>query len=217
MVTGRQLTVTIPVTTLQTLFRFYQVSTNAPVLFQSPIQDPHCIRCCVSFSTSSLGHSLSLSLCFMILTLLMSTSQLFCKMLLYPHSSGSFSWSDEGCALIGMISQSWGPSECSMSGSHILLLFSHSVMSHSFVTPWTVACQVPLTTGFPRQESWSGLPFSSPGDLSDTGTELISLHYRWILYHWATISYPSDIKLDRLVKLVSTVFVASIKLFFFPL
>ena len=34
-----------------------------------------------------------------------------------------------------------------------------------FVTPWTVACQDPLSMEFSRQEYWSGLPFSSPGDL----------------------------------------------------
>ena len=28
-----------------------------------------------------------------------------------------------------------------------------------FVTPWTVACQAPLSIGFSRQEYWSGLPF----------------------------------------------------------
>ncbi|CAI9168347.1 unnamed protein product [Rangifer tarandus platyrhynchus] len=28
--------------------------------------------------------------------------------------------------------------------------------------------------GFPRQESWSGLPFASPGDLPDPGIEPIS-------------------------------------------
>ena len=28
-----------------------------------------------------------------------------------------------------------------------------------FVTPWTVACQAPLSMGFSRQEYWSGLPF----------------------------------------------------------
>ena len=39
------------------------------------------------------------------------------------------------------------------------------VMSNSFETPWTVACQDPLSLGFPRQEYWSGLPFPSPGDL----------------------------------------------------
>ena len=27
-----------------------------------------------------------------------------------------------------------------------------------FVTPWTVACQAPLSIGFSRQEYWSGLP-----------------------------------------------------------
>ena len=38
-----------------------------------------------------------------------------------------------------------------------------------FVTPWTVTYQITLTMGFPRQECWSGLPFSSPGDLPDPG------------------------------------------------
>ena len=52
--------------------------------------------------------------------------------------------------------------------------FSQSViqsLSHVqlFATPWTVACQVPLSLGFSRQEYWSGLPFSSPGDLPDPG------------------------------------------------
>ena len=40
-----------------------------------------------------------------------------------------------------------------------LLLFSHWVMSDSFVTPWTVAHQAPLSVEFSRQEYWSGLPF----------------------------------------------------------
>ena len=43
-------------------------------------------------------------------------------------------------------------------------------MSNSFVTPWTVAYQVPLSRGFPRKEDWSGLPFPSP-DLPDLGIE----------------------------------------------
>ena len=34
-----------------------------------------------------------------------------------------------------------------------------------FETPWTLACQAPLSMGFSRQEHWSGLPFPSPGDL----------------------------------------------------
>ena len=40
-----------------------------------------------------------------------------------------------------------------------------------FATPWTVVCQAPLSMEFFRQEYWSGLPFPSPGDLSDPGIE----------------------------------------------
>ena len=46
-----------------------------------------------------------------------------------------------------------------------------SVLSDSCVTPWTVACQAPLSMGSPRQEYWSGSPFPSPGDLLDPGIE----------------------------------------------
>ena len=42
---------------------------------------------------------------------------------------------------------------------------------HLFATPWTMACQAPLSVGFPRQEYWSGLPCFPPGDLPDPGTE----------------------------------------------
>ena len=48
---------------------------------------------------------------------------------------------------------------------------SHSVMSDPLQTPWTVAHQAPLSMGFSRQESWSGLPFPSPADLPNPGTE----------------------------------------------
>ena len=42
---------------------------------------------------------------------------------------------------------------------------------HLFATLWTVACQAPLSIGFSRQECWSGVPFPSPGDLPDPGTD----------------------------------------------
>ena len=45
-------------------------------------------------------------------------------------------------------------------------MFSHVQL---FATPWTVACQVPLSLGFPRQEYWSGLPFLSPASEVDEG------------------------------------------------
>ena len=51
------------------------------------------------------------------------------------------------------------------------LLSSCSVMSSSFVTPWTVAHQAPLSMRFPWQEYWSGSLFPSPGDLSDPRIE----------------------------------------------
>ena len=35
-----------------------------------------------------------------------------------------------------------------------------------FVTLWTQACQAPLSMEFSRQEDWSGLPFSIPGESS---------------------------------------------------
>ena len=53
----------------------------------------------------------------------------------------------------------------------MLLLVSCQTMSNSFVTPWTVAQQAPLSMGFPRQEYWSELPFPSPGDIPDPEIE----------------------------------------------
>ena len=40
-----------------------------------------------------------------------------------------------------------------------------------FATPRTVALQAPLSTEFFRQEYWSGLPLTPPGDLPDLGIE----------------------------------------------
>ena len=42
------------------------------------------------------------------------------------------------------------------------------------MTLWTVAHQIPLSMGFPRQEYWSGLLFPSPGELPDPGIEPVS-------------------------------------------
>ena len=44
-----------------------------------------------------------------------------------------------------------------------------------FATPWAVAHEAPQSMGFSRHEYWSGLPFPSPGDLSDPGIEAGSL------------------------------------------
>ena len=52
-------------------------------------------------------------------------------------------------------------------------VLSPSVVSGS-ATPWIIACQTPLSMGFPREEYWSGLPFHPPGDLLDPGIEPVS-------------------------------------------
>ena len=59
-------------------------------------------------------------------------------------------------------------------GSKYSLLFSRSVISYSFATPWTVARLDPLSMGFSRQEYWGGLSFPSPGDHLDPGIEPMS-------------------------------------------
>ena len=56
-------------------------------------------------------------------------------------------------------------------------LFSRVLL---FLAPWTVACLAPLSMGFPRQEYWSGLPFTTPGHLPDPGSNPHLLY----LLHW---------------------------------
>ena len=47
-----------------------------------------------------------------------------------------------------------------------------------FVTPWTVACQAPLSMKFSRQEDWSGLPYPIPGvRMGRNKTELEAWRY----------------------------------------
>ena len=48
-----------------------------------------------------------------------------------------------------------------------------------FVTPWTLALQAPLSLRFSRQEYWSRLPFPSPEDLPNAGTEHLLCLLNW--------------------------------------
>ena len=41
----------------------------------------------------------------------------------------------------------------------------------TLATPWIAAHQAPLSMGFPRQEYWGGLPFSTPGEFPGPGIE----------------------------------------------
>ena len=52
----------------------------------------------------------------------------------------------------------------------------------TLATSWTVACQAPLSIEFSRQEYWSGMPFPSPGDLPNQGSNLGLLNCWPILY-----------------------------------
>ena len=63
-----------------------------------------------------------------------------------------------------------GPSRGDSSWSKGKLLEAQS--SLNLATPWTVACQTPLSLGFSSQEYWSGVRFLSPGDLPDLGIKL---------------------------------------------
>ena len=57
---------------------------------------------------------------------------------------------------------------------HVQLFFDR--MDCRFLCPWD----------FPRQEYWSGLPFPSPGDLTDPGIKPASPAWQAILYHRAS-------------------------------
>ena len=46
------------------------------------------------------------------------------------------------------------------------------------MTPWTVACQAPLSTGFSRKEYWSGLPFLLQELFLTQGSNLSCLHWQ---------------------------------------
>ena len=63
----------------------------------------------------------------------------------------------------------------------------------TLMTPWTVAHQAPLSTGFSRQEYWHGLPFPSPGIFPTQWLNLGLLHCRQILYQLSYQGIPLHI------------------------
>ena len=102
-------------------------------------------------------------------------------------------------ALLGMVAQVVVLGQCCNSpftATKLLEKLSPLPGSHAcmlscvplFATPWTVACQAPMSMGFSRQEYWSGVLFPTPGNLPDPEIKPASLSYagRWILYHCGT-------------------------------
>ena len=74
---------------------------------------------------------------------------------------------------------------------------TRSVVSDS-ATPWIVACQAPLPMEFFRQEYWSGVPFPTPGDLFNSGVELMSLSSPALAGGFPTTSATWEALLDHM-------------------
>ena len=89
---------------------------------------------------------------------------------------------------------------------NILICFTHKIAVVAycqllnrvrlFVTPWIIAHQAPLSIGLSRREYWSGLPFPSPQELPNPGTEPGSPALQ-------TDSLPSELQGSSYIKYLS--------------
>ena len=79
-------------------------------------------------------------------------------------------------------------------------------MSNSFVNPWTVAYQAPLSMGFPRQEYRSSLPFPSPGDLPEIKpmSPAFQAHSLPLSHLGSPVKYYSAIKKNKIMPFATT-------------
>ena len=75
-------------------------------------------------------------------------------------------------------------------------LFSRYTMCDSFTTPWTVALQDPLSTGFSRQVYWSRFPFPFQGIFPTQGSdpELCLLNWQ---ADYLSLSHQTEFKHDE--------------------
>ena len=67
---------------------------------------------------------------------------------------------DPGIELMFLTFQHWQAVSLPLAPLYVLSCFSGVRL---FVTLWSVACQIPLSMGFSRQEYWNGLPHPYPG------------------------------------------------------
>ena len=79
----------------------------------------------------------------------------------------------------------------------LLLLLSHFSRVRLFMTPWTVAHQAPLFMGFLKQEYWSGLSITPPGDLPNPGVKPMSLAPPALAGRFFTTVPPGKTGLNR--------------------
>ena len=73
----------------------------------------------------------------------------------------------------------------------------------SFVTPWTVAHQAPLSIEFLRQEQWSRLPFPFPGHLPKPGIKPSSSALQADSLPW---SHPESLRKETSTRFSSICF-----------
>ena len=85
-------------------------------------------------------------------------------------------WTEEPGGLQSIGSHRVGHNWSDLARTHICTYVCAQWFSHVWlrVTPWTAACQTPLSMESSRQECWSRLPFPPPGELPDPGTESVS-------------------------------------------
>ena len=74
-------------------------------------------------------------------------------------------------------------------------MHAYSVVSDSAML-WTVARQAPVSMGFSKQESWSGLPRPPPGDLPNPGMEPLSPAIFCIAGGFFTTEPPGKLRSD---------------------
>ena len=102
-------------------------------------------------------------------------SQALSHQALWLQTENLHSWS---FALVGYIGQTFTLFYCSLgpglSASNSILSCKQQILTlvcgytkslqlcQTLVTPWTIACQAPLSMGFSSQEYWSRLPFPTP-------------------------------------------------------
>ena len=88
-------------------------------------------------------------------------------------------WTEEPCRLQSMGSQrvehDWTHMHPNPYSLTFTWLYVHTSCVWLFATPWTVAYQAALSMEFSRQNYWSGLPFPSPGDVTNPGIKPRSL------------------------------------------
>ena len=77
--------------------------------------------------------------------------------------------SNPGLLIAGGFFTIWATKEALV--NHCCAVLSRVQLS---AAPWTLAHQAPLSVGFPRQEYWSGLWFSFPGELPNSSIKPMS-------------------------------------------